>query len=393
MSTAIAQLAPMAKRPIFEAEHEDYRESFRSFLQAEVVPNFEQWDRDGMASRELFVKAAEHGFMGMAIPEEYGGPGVDDWRFNVVLTEEAIRAGVGAAFGGPLLTTDICLPYLLTTATEEQKARWLPGIASGETVMAVAMTEPGTGSDLAAVQTRAIRDGDEYVLNGQKTFITNGHHADLVIVVAKTDPDAGHAGISLLVVDKDSEGFSSGPQIGKLGQHASDTTELFFDDVRVPAENLLGAEGTGFIQLMEKLVPERLIIGVGALAGAEAAFEFTLDYVKERTAFGRPIGSFQNSRFVMAEIKTELTVGRSFIDQCIVKHCAGELSIEEAAMSKWWTTELLGRVTDSCLQLHGGYGYTDEYPISSAWADARIMRIYGGTTEIMKELIGRGMGL
>jgi len=386
-------LAPMPRRAIFDDEHEDYRESFRSFLAAEVTPNFNQWDKDGYVARELFTKAAEHGFMSMAIPESYGGAGVEDWRFNVVLTEEAIRAGVGAAFGAPMLTTDICLPYLLTTGTDEQKARWLPGIASGETVMAVAMTEPGTGSDLAAVQTRAIKDGDHYILNGQKTFITNGHHADLVIVVAKTDPEAGHAGISLLVVDSNSEGFSSGAQIGKLGQHASDTTELFFDDVRVPVENLLGAKGSGFIQLMEKLVPERLIIGVGALSAAEAAFEITLEYVKERTAFGRPIGSFQNSRFVMAEIKTELAIGRAFIDQCIVKHCAGELTIEEAAMSKWWTTELLGRVTDSCLQLHGGYGYTDEYAISGAWADARIMRIYGGTTEIMKELIGRGMGL
>jgi alkylation response protein AidB-like acyl-CoA dehydrogenase len=391
--TAIAPLKPMPRRPIFEDEHEDYRESFRSFLEAEVIPNFAEWDEQGYVSRDLFTKAAQHGFMGMAIPEQYGGPGVDDWRFNVVLTEESVRAGVGAAFGGPMLTTDICLPYLLTTATEEQKERWLPGIASGETVMAVAMTEPGTGSDLAAVQTRARREGDQYVLSGQKTFITNGHNADLVIVVAKTDPEAGHAGISLLVVDSDSEGFSSGAQIGKLGQHASDTTELFFDDVRVPADNLLGTEGSGFVQLMEKLVPERLIIAVGALAGAEAAFGYTLDYVKERTAFGRPIGSFQNSRFTMAEMKTELAVGRAFVDQSIVKHCAGELTIEEAAMAKWWTTELLGRVTDSCLQLHGGYGYTDEYAISGAWADARIMRIYGGTTEIMKELIGRGMGL
>ena len=314
--SAPVNLAPMPRRPIFDDEHEDYRESFRSFLAAEVAPNFEQWDKDGFVSRDLFRKAAEHGFMSMAVPEAYGGPGVEDWRFNVVLTEEAIRAGVGAAFGAPMLSTDICLPYLLTTATDEQKSRWLPGIASGETVMAVAMTEPGTGSDLAAVQTRALKDGDHYVLNGQKTFITNGHHADLVIVVAKTDPDAGHAGISLLVVDSASKGFASGAQIGKLGQHASDTTELFFDDVEVPVGNLLGAEGSGFIQLMEKLVPERLIIGVGALSAAEAAFEITLEYVKERTAFGRPIGSFQNSRFVMAEIKTELAIGRAFIDQC-----------------------------------------------------------------------------
>ena len=386
-------LKPPARRPIFEDDHADYRESFRSFLAAEVAPKFKEWDSSGVVDRELFKKAAGHGFMGMAIPEEYGGAGAEDWRFNVVLTEEAVRSGVGAAFGGPMLTTDICLPYILSTGTDEQKERWLPGIASGDDVLAIAMTEPGTGSDLAAVQTTAILEGNEYVINGSKTFITNGGHADRVIVVAKTDPRGSHAGMSLIVVDTDSEGFSRGPQIEKLGQHASDTTELFFDDVRVPADNLLGAEGTGFMQLMEKLVPERMIIAVGALASAEAAFEVTLEYVKERTAFGRPIGSFQNSRFVMAEIKTELTIGRAFVDQCITKHVAGELTIEEAAMAKWWTTELLGRVTDSCLQLHGGYGYTHEYAISSAWVDARITRIYGGTTEIMKELIGRGMGL
>ena len=392
MNPATALNAP-PKRAIFDDDHEDYRESFRSFLAAEVAPNFKEWDASGVVDRELFKKAAGHGFMGMAIPEEYGGPGAGDWRFNVVLTEEAVRSGVGAAFGGPMLTTDIVLPYILTSGTEEQKERWLPGVASGDTVLAIAMTEPGTGSDLAAVQTTAIRDGDEYVVNGSKTFITNGGHADRVLVVAKTDPKASHAGISLIMVDADSEGFSRGPQIEKLGQHASDTTELFFDDVRVPAENLVGAEGTGFIQLMEKLVPERMIIAVGALASAEAAFEVTMEYVKERTAFGRPIGSFQNSRFKMAEIKTELTVGRAFVDQCIEKHVNGELTIEEAAMAKWWTTELLGKVTDECLQLHGGYGYTNEYAISRAWVDARITRIYGGTTEIMKELIGRGMGL
>jgi alkylation response protein AidB-like acyl-CoA dehydrogenase len=255
------------------------------------------------------------------------------------------------------------------------------------------MTEPGTGSDLAGVKTRARREGDVYVLNGAKTFITNGLNADKVIVVAKTDPDAGHAGISLLVVDADSPGFTRGKAIEKLGQHASDTTELFFDDLQVPAENLLGEEGTGFYQLMDKLVPERLIIAVAAIAGAEATLALTLDYVKERTAFGKPIGSFQNSRFAMAEMKTEITMARAFVDQCIAKHVADELPMEEAAMAKWATTELVGRVTDRCLQLHGGYGYTREYPISRAWVDARITRIYGGTTEIMKELIGRSMGL
>jgi alkylation response protein AidB-like acyl-CoA dehydrogenase len=381
------------RRAIFDDEHEDFRESFRKFLAAEVVPHAEEWAAAGRAPRELSKKAAAHGFMGMAVPEEYGGPGVDDWRFNAVLSEEAARSGGGSAMAGPMLTTDVCLPYLLAAATDEQKARWLPGIASGDSIWAIAMTEPGTGSDLAGVKTRAVRDGDEYVVSGQKTFITNGLNCDAVIVVAKTDPDAAHAGMSLLVVDADSPGFERGKQINKLGQHASDTSELFFDDVRVPAENLLGAEGTGFIQLMEKLVPERLIIAVASMAGAEHMFDLTLAYVKERTAFGRPIGSFQNSRFVMAELKTELTITRTFIDECIAQHVAGELGVDRAAMAKWWTTELMGRVADKCLQLHGGYGYTHEYPISQAWVDARITRIYGGTTEIMKELIGRTLGL
>ncbi len=391
--TIATALAPSPRRPIFDDEHEDYRESFRRFIAAEMAPRLTEWSQAGVVPRELFKKAAAHGFLAMAVPEQYGGPGVEDWRFNVVLSEEAARAGVGAAFNGLMLMTDICLPYILKAATEEQKQRWLPSIAAGETVLAIAMTEPGTGSDLAAVRTRATRDGDAYVLNGQKTFISNGRNADLVIVVAKTDLKAGRAGISLLVVDPETPGYSRGKQIQKLGQHASDTVELFFEDVRVPAANLLGAEDTGFAQLMEGLVPERMIIALKALAAAEASFEQTLLYVKERKAFGQAIGSFQHSRFVMAEMKTELTITRAFIDQCIVRHCARELTAEEAAMAKWWTTELLGRVTDHCLQLHGGYGYTTEYPISTAWVDARVTRIYGGTTEIMKDLIGRRLGL
>jgi alkylation response protein AidB-like acyl-CoA dehydrogenase len=391
-ATAAAPFTP-ARRAIFEDEHEDYRASFRRFLAAEIAPHFDEWDEAGVVPKSLFKKAAAHGFTAMSVPEEYGGPGIADWRFNVVLMEEGAYSMLGTAFAGPMLTTDVCLPYLLSAANEEQKQRWLPGIASGDTVLAIAMTEPGTGSDLAGVKTRARREGDVYVLNGAKTFITNGLNADKVIVVAKTDPDAGHAGISLLVVDADSPGFTRGKAIEKLGQHASDTTELFFDDLQVPAENLLGEEGTGFYQLMDKLVPERLIIAVAAIAGAEATLALTLDYVKERTAFGKPIGSFQNSRFAMAEMKTEITMARAFVDQCIAKHVADELPMEEAAMAKWATTELVGRVTDRCLQLHGGYGYTREYPISRAWVDARITRIYGGTTEIMKELIGRSMGL
>lgn len=392
MTTATA-IAPAQRRAVFDDEHEDYRESFRRFIAAEITPHVPAWNKAGVVSRELFEKAAAHGFLAMSVPEQYGGTGIEDWRFNVVLSEEAARAGVGPAFNGLMLMTDICLPYILKAASEEQKRRWLPGIAAGETVLAIAMTEPGTGSDLAAVRTRAVRDGDIYVLNGQKTFISNGRNAHLVIVVAKTDPEASRDGISLLVVDPETPGYSRGKQIEKLGQHASDTVELFFEDVRVPAENLLGEEGSGWRQLMQGLVPERLIIAVTALASAEAAFEQTLVYVKERKAFGRPIGSFQHSRFAIAEMKTELAIARAFIDQCIVRHGTHELSEEEAAMAKWWTTELLGSVTDRCLQLHGGYGYTTEHPISTAWVDARVTRIYGGTTEIMKDLIGRRLGL
>lgn len=382
-----------ARRAIFEPEHEDFRESFRRFLAAEVTPHIDEWSAAGRAPRELARKAAEHGFMGMAVPEEHGGPGVDDWRFNAVLAEEAARVGAGAAMWGVTLTTDLCLPYLLASATEEQRARWLPGIASGENIWAIAMSEPGTGSDLGAIRTRAVRNDDEYVINGQKTFITNGLTCDRVIVATKTDPAAGHGGMSLLVVDADTPGFERGKKIDKLGQLASDTSELFFDDVRVPATNRLGAEGSGFGQLMDRLVPERLTIAVSALAAAEGTFEDTLDYVKQRSAFGRPIGSFQHSRFVMAELKTELTVTRSYLDRCVSAYAAGELTVDEAAMAKWWTTELSSRVADRCLQLHGGYGYTHEYPVSRAWVDARVTRIYGGTTEIMKEIVGRSLGL
>ena len=381
------------KRALFEPEHDDYRESFTKFLAKEVIPHREEWEKAHVVPRELFTKAAEHGFLAMAVPEEYGGPGVDDYRFSVVLAEEAARTGAGASFGGPMLHTDVCLPYILSAATDEQKARWLPGMASGESILAIAMTEPGTGSDLAAIKTRAKLEGDTYVLNGQKTFITNGLNCDQVIVAAKTDPDQSHAGMSLLLVDADSPGFTKGKPIEKLGQMASDTTELFFEDVEVPADNLLGGEGTGFFQLMEKLVPERLILAVSTIAGCERVLDGTLEYVKERKAFGRPIGSFQNSRFAMAEMKTEITIGRTFVDDLIRRHCSGDVSVEEAAMAKWWTTELLGRVTDRCLQLHGGYGYTKEYEIGQAWIDARITRIYAGSNEIMMELIGRTMGL
>ncbi|WP_249010611.1 acyl-CoA dehydrogenase family protein [Conexibacter sp. DBS9H8] len=384
---------PATKRAIFEDEHHAYRESFATFLQREVVPHYEEYEAAGIVPRELFTKLAEHGFLAMAVPTEYGGEGVDDMRFNAVLGEEAARAMVANAFAGPQVHTDLCLPYILKGANDEQKARWLPAIAKGEKILAIAMTEPGTGSDLAGIKTRARRDGDHYVVNGAKTFITNGINSDQVITAVLTDPDAGHGGISLIVIDSDSPGFSRGKKIAKIGQHASDTAELFFDDCIVPAENLLGDEGTGFFQMVDKLVPERLTLAISSLAGAERALEITLDYVKERKAFGRAIGSFQNSRFVLAELQTKLTITRTFVDSLIDRHTRGEVTVPEAAMAKWWTTDLLGEVTDKCLQLHGGYGYTEEYPISRAWVDARVNRIYAGTNEIMKELIGRTMGL
>jgi alkylation response protein AidB-like acyl-CoA dehydrogenase len=342
--------------------------------------------------RELFAKCAEHGFLAMGVPEGYGGHGVEDWRFSVVLAEESVRAQVADAMAGPLLHTDVVLPYLIASATEEQRDRWLPAVASGERILALAMTEPGTGSDLAGIKTSARRDGDGYVINGAKTFITNGVNADLVVVAARTSDDK-HGGLSLFVVERGMEGFERGKQIEKLGQHASDTSELFFNDVRVPAANLLGEEGTGFLQLVSRLVPERLVLAVTAMTGSEVALEMTLAYVKERRAFGRPIGSFQNSRFTLAELKTKVEIGRCFVDRCITRHVAGRCSVEEAAMAKWWTTDLLCEVADAGVQLHGGYGYTTEYPIGKVWIDARVSRIYAGTNEIMKELIGRGMGL
>jgi acyl-CoA dehydrogenase len=380
------------RRDLFEPEHNDYRESFRKFLEAEVVPHYAAWEAEQLVPRELFTKCAEHGFLAIEVPEDLGGNGVSDWRFNVVLNEEAVRAGVADAMAGPLLHSDVVLPYLMNAADDEQRARWLPDVATGERILAIAMTEPGTGSDLAGIKTSAKPGGDGYVLNGAKTFITNGINTDLVVVAARTSDDK-HGGLSLFVVEREMEGFERGKQIEKLGQHASDTAELFFNDVHVPVENLLGEEGSGFFQLVSRLVPERLTLAVSSIAGAEMALDMTLAYVKERKAFGRPIGTFQHSRFTLAELKTKIEITRCFVDRCIERHVAGTCTVEEAAMAKWWTTELLCEVTDSGVQLHGGYGYTAEYPIGKAWVDARIGKIYAGTNEIMKELIGKTMGL
>jgi len=381
------------RRTLFEEEHELFRASARQFLDKEVLPHHERWERAGVVDRELFTAAGAAGFLGFAAPEAHGGSGVRDFRYNLVLDEEVQLSGVGAAGLGLTLHTDICLPYFLDLTTEDQKARWLPGICSGELITAVAMTEPGTGSDLAGIASTAIRDGDHYVVNGSKTFITNGINADLVITAVKTDPSQRHAGMSLLVLERGMEGFERGRNLEKVGLHAQDTAELFFTDVRVPVENLLGPEGHGFRHLVQNLPQERLSIAAAGVAAARAALQWTLAYCKERRAFGQPVGSFQNSRFRLAELATEVEVGQAFVDRCVVALNAGELTAEEAAMAKLWCTELQGRAVDVGVQLHGGYGYMTEYPIARAYADARITRIYGGTNEVMREIVGRSLGV
>ena len=384
------------RRSLFEDVHEEFRASFRTFLEREVVGEegrYGQWERQGIVPREVYARAGAGGFLAMEVPERYGGAGVADFRFNLVIGEEAQRAGVGSLGLGVTLHNDICLPYFLRYCTEEQRERWLPGIACGELITAIAMTEPGIGSDLAGMTTRARRDGDGYVVDGTKTFITNGINADLVITAVRTDPSEPHRGISLVVIERGMEGFERGRNLEKIGQHAQDTAELFFSGVRVPAENLLGTENDGFRYLVSNLPQERLSIAASAVAAAEAALAWTLDYARERKAFGQPIGSFQASRFTLAELRTEVDIARTYIDRCAQALDAGELTPEDAAMAKWWCTDLQGRVADRCLQLFGGYGYMLEYPIARAFADARVTRIYGGTNEIMKEIIGRSLGL
>jgi alkylation response protein AidB-like acyl-CoA dehydrogenase len=384
------------RRSLFEDLHEDFRASFRTFLQREVIGEenrYGEWERAGIIPRQVFARAGRGGFLGMAVPERYGGAGAEDFRLNLVIGEECQRAGVGSFGLGITLHNDICLPYFLSYCTEEQRQRWLGGIVSGELITALAMTEPGIGSDLAAMSTRALREDEDYVVDGTKTFITNGINADLVIVAVKTDPSERHRGISLLVVERGMEGFARGRNLEKIGQHAQDTAELSFSEVRVPVANLLGEEGEGFRYLVSNLPQERLSIAASAVAAAEAALEWTLEYVRERQAFGQAIGSFQSSRFTLAEVRTEVEIARTYVDRCAQALDRGELTPEDAAMAKWWSTELQGRVIDRCVQLHGGYGYMLEYPIARAFVDARITRIYGGTTEIMKEIVGRSLGV
>jgi alkylation response protein AidB-like acyl-CoA dehydrogenase len=383
-------------RTLFDDVHEDFRASFRTFLQREVVGEegrYGEWERAGIVPREVYARAGAGGFLAMSAPERYGGAGAEDFRLNIVIGEECQRAGVGSFGLGITLHNDICLPYFLRYCSEEQRERWLPGIVSGELITALAMTEPGIGSDLASMSTRAIRDGEHYVVNGSKTFITNGINADLVILAAKSDPKERHRGISLMIVERGMEGFERGRNLEKIGQHAQDTAELSFSDVRVPAANLLGEEGQGFLYLVSNLPQERLSIATSAVAAAEAAIGWTLEYVRDREAFGQPIGSFQSSRFALAELHGEAEIARVFVDRCAAALNEGELTPEDAAVAKWWCTDLQGRVVDRCLQLFGGYGYMLEYPIARAYVDARVTRIYGGTNEIMKEIVGRSLGL
>ncbi len=380
------------KRRLFNEEHELFRQSFRRFVEKEIVPHNEQWEKDGIVSREMWKRAGQNGFLGMQVPEEFGGGDVQDFAYSSIMQEETVRANATSAGLGLSLHNDIVLPYILHYGNAEQKQRWLPGICAGESILAIAMTEPNTGSDLAAVRATALRQGDHYLLNGTKTFITNGILSDLIVVVAKTDPAQGRNGISLLMVERDMPGFTRGRKLDKIGLGAQDTAELFFEDVKVPVGNLLGEEGKGFKYLMSMLPKERLSVAVIAVAGCETALALTVQYCQDRTAFGQPIGKFQNSRFKLAEMATEVEIARVFVDRCIEELNAGELTAETAAMAKWWTTDLQSEVTDQCLQLHGGYGIITEYPIARLYLDARAPRIYAGTNEIMKEIIGRSMG-
>jgi alkylation response protein AidB-like acyl-CoA dehydrogenase len=381
------------ERKLFSEEHHLFRDAFRHFVEKEMVPYNQQWEKDGIVSRDLWRKAGQQGFLGLSVPEQYGGAEVDDFSYSAIISEETTHASVASAGAGIGLHNDVVLPYFLTYTNEEQKRRWLPGMCSGELITAIAMTEPDTGSDLAAVRTSAVRQGDHYILNGQKTFITNGILSDVVIVVAKTQPELRHKGISLLVVERGMPGFSRGRKLEKVGLKAQDTAELIFEDVHVPVSNRLGEEGKGFYYLMGQLAQERLSVAVSAVAACETALDITLEYCKQRTAFGQPIGSFQNSRFKLAEMKTETEIARVFVDRCIEELNAHTLTAETAAMAKWWTSELQKKVVDQCVQLHGGYGYMLEYPIARAYLDARVQSIYAGTNEIMKEIIGRSMGV
>ncbi|OBG83382.1 acyl-CoA dehydrogenase [Mycobacterium sp. NS-7484] len=379
------------KRTIYTAEHEAFRETVKEYIERELVPHSEKWETERIVDRSAYTAAGKYGVIGFNMPEEFGGGGSDDFRFNAIIDEEIAKAGVH----GPALSlhNDVVGPYFKDLTNDEQKKRWLPGIASGETIIAVAMTEPGAGSDLAGIRTSAVRDGDDWIINGSKTFISSGINCDLCVVVARTDPEAGHKGFTLFVVERGMEGFTRGRKLDKMGLHSQDTSELNFENVRVPNANLLGKEGRGFYHLMTNLPSERLSIAISAIYGARAVFQETLQYAKDRKAFGQSIGSFQHNRFLLAEMETELEVTENYIDRCLQGVVDGELTAVEAAKAKWWATEVAKKVVDNCVQLHGGYGYMMEYRVARAYVDGRIQTIFGGTTEIMKEIIGRDLGV
>ena len=381
----------MIERTLFTPDHEAFRDAFRRFCDKEIAPHHEQWEEQGYVDREVWRKAGANGYLCMTMPEAYGGSGADK-LYSVIQMEELSRGGfTGIGFG---LHSEIVAPYILHYGTDAQKAKYLPQLASGEMVGAIAMSEPAAGSDLQGVKTTALRQADgSYLVNGSKTFITNGWHADLVVVVAKTKPDAGAKGTSLLLVERGMKGFEKGKRLKKLGLKAQDTSELFFDNVRVPAENLLGPENGGFVCLMEQLPWERMQIALGAVAAAQAAIDWTVQYVKDRKVFGQPVGAFQNTRYRLAELQTEVQVARVFVDKCLELVVQDKLDTATASMAKYWCSDLQCKVMDECVQLHGGYGFMWEYPITRAYADARVQRIYGGTNEIMKEVISRAMGL
>jgi acyl-CoA dehydrogenase len=378
-------------KPYFAEEHDIFRKAFRKFLEQEAAPYFEEWEEAKQVPKSFWKKAGEQGYLCPWVDEKYGGSGAD-FPYSIVIAEELDRIGSGIGIG---LHNDIVMPYIDEFGSEEQKQKWLPKAISGDMISAIAMTEPGTGSDLANIQTRALRNGDHYILNGEKTFITNGYSANFVIVVCVTNPEAtpSHKGISLLVVEEGTQGFKKGKKLKKLGQHANDTSELIFEDAIVPRENLIGEEGMGFYYLMQKLQQERLMLAIGSITGAKNMLETTINYVKQRTAFGRPISKFQNTQFKIAEMATNIKIGETFVDQLIVDHMAKKNIVNEVSMAKWWLTDLAKKVATECMQLHGGYGYMEEYEIARRYRDVAVGSIYAGTNEIMKTIIAKNLGL
>jgi long-chain-acyl-CoA dehydrogenase len=394
--------ATSADRLAYTDEHRAFRQAVRRYVRERVAPQQDAWEAAGQLPRDFFTGAGAQGMLGFSVPERYGGPGLADYRYNAIVIEELARVGAAACAIGLSLQNDVVLPYLTDLTNDEQKARWLPGVVTGETILGIAMTEPGAGSDLAGIRTRARRDGADYVIDGAKTFISNGQNADLLVLATRTEPlpdSAGAAGrnrrsgLTLFVVDAATPGFRRGRNLAKMGLRAQDTSELQFDRMRVSAAGRLGEEGAGFGQLVHNLPQERLSLAIGAVGAAEGVLAYTVDYVKQRTAFGQPLAAFQNTRFVLAELATELDIARTYLNDCIAAHVDGRLTAARAARLKWWTTELQVKVADRCLQLHGGYGYMREYPISRAFVDARVQTIYGGTTEIMKTIVARDLGL